>query len=122
MNPTTKLSKAELDRFTGTEHYYRHALNREILYTEGAKHVADHGGAHWLLDLIALAQRYEKRISSEPFQVWALAIQPDCSATVTVEDGNYKKLWTHKIAFSDFPEPGITLWYSNNVIYLPSEH
>lgn len=119
---STKLSKTELDRFTGTEHYYRHALNREILYTDGAKHVADYGGAHWLLDLIALAQRYEERISREPFQVWALAIRPDCSATVTVEDGNHRVVWTHKIAFSDFPEAGITLWYSNGVIYLPSEH
>ncbi len=78
--------------------------------------------AHWLLDLIALAQRYEKRISSQSFQVGSLAIQPDRSATITVEDGNYKTLWTHKIAFSDFPAAGITLWFSNDVIYLRSEH
>ena len=35
--------------------WYRHALNRAVLFTDGAKHVADAGGADWLLDEIALA-------------------------------------------------------------------
>jgi hypothetical protein len=122
MNTTAKLNPADLRQFTGTENYYQHALNRNILFTDGAKYVADRGGAYWLLDLVALAQRYEKRLSRQPFQVWALAVRPDRSATITVEDGNYKLLWNHTIEFSDFPAPGITLWFSNNVIYLPSEH
>jgi hypothetical protein len=41
--------------FTGSETWYRHALNRAVLFTDGAKHVADAGGADWLLDEIALA-------------------------------------------------------------------
>ena len=45
-----------LQRFTGTEQWYRHALNPKVLFTDGAKHVADHGGAYWLLDEIALGQ------------------------------------------------------------------
>jgi len=74
MNTTTKLSPADLRQFTGTENYYRHALNRHILFTDGCKYVADEGGAYWLLDLIACAQRYEKHLARQPFQVWALAV------------------------------------------------
>jgi hypothetical protein len=122
MTKTAKLSPAHLSQFTGTENYYRHALNRAILFTDGCKYVADQGGAYWLLDLIGCAQRYEKRLSRQPFQVWALAVRSDNSATITVEDGNYNLLWTHTIGFTDFPIPGITFWFSNNVIYLPSEH
>jgi hypothetical protein len=59
-------------RFTGSEHWYRHALNRKIVFTDGAKHVADHGGAYWLLDEIALIQPYDKRVAAEEFQVWSL--------------------------------------------------
>jgi hypothetical protein len=52
-----KFSEAALRQFTGSEHWYRHGLNRAVLYTDGAKYVADQGGAYWLIDEIALAQR-----------------------------------------------------------------
>ena len=47
----------------------RHALNRDVLVTDGAKHVADAGGAYWLLDEIVLAQRYVKSVAAEEFQL-----------------------------------------------------
>jgi hypothetical protein len=50
-----KLTKAELRQFTGSEQWYRHGLVRSVLFTDGAKYVADQGGAYWLLDEIALA-------------------------------------------------------------------
>jgi hypothetical protein len=31
-------------------------------------------------------------------------------------------VFTKAIQFTDFPPEGITLWFENNVIYLPSEH
>jgi len=74
--------------FTGSEHWYRHALNRDVLLTDGAKHVADEGGAYWLLDTIALLQRSNIRIAAEEFQVWKLAVLSDRTATLTREDGN----------------------------------
>ena len=46
-----RLSPAALAQFTGSEHWYRHGLVREILFTDGAKYVADQGGAYWLIDL-----------------------------------------------------------------------
>jgi hypothetical protein len=45
-----------------------------VLFTDSAKHVADAGGAYWLLDEIAIAQRYEKTAATEEFQVWTLAV------------------------------------------------
>ena len=70
MTDRKKLTEADLRNFTGSEHWYRHGLVRTILFTDGAKYVADEGGAYWLLDEIALAQRYEKRVTAEEFQVW----------------------------------------------------
>jgi hypothetical protein len=123
MTKSAKLSPADLRQFAGgTEHYYRHGLNRNITFTDGAKYVADAGGAYWLLDLIAVSQGRDKRLDRQPFQVWRLAVRPDDSATITVEDGNYNVLLTQEIAFTDFPGEEIVLWYSGSVIYLPVEH
>ena len=65
---TEKTLKAkDLDQFTGTGHWYRHGLVRTILFTDGAKHVADAGGAYWLLDEIAIAQAYETAAAAQEF-------------------------------------------------------
>ena len=43
---TTKtLQASDLAQFTGSEQFYRHALNRKIVFTEGAHHVAEAGGS-----------------------------------------------------------------------------
>ena len=44
------------------------------VYTEGAKFVADAGGAYWLLDAIAICQQLEPRVKAEEFQVWKLTV------------------------------------------------
>jgi hypothetical protein len=61
---TTKtLSKSDLAQFTGNETWYRHGINRNALYTDGAQHVAEHGGAYWLLDEITITQPYNKAVA-----------------------------------------------------------
>ena len=82
------LNPTDLAQFTGSEHWYRHGINRNVLYTDGAQYVAEHAGAYWLLDEIALIQPYDKRVAAEEFQVWKLAVKPDNSATLTCDDGN----------------------------------
>lgn len=72
--PTKTLKTEDLSQFTGSEHWYQHGLVRSITYTDGAKYVADAGGAYWLLDEIALAQRFDRAVRAEPFQVWTLAV------------------------------------------------
>ena len=111
-----------LGQFTGSEHWYRHGLVRSILFTDGVKYVADAAGAYWLLDEIALAQKGEKAVAAEEFQVWRLTVKPDHTAVLACEDGNDNTVFEKAIPFTDFPPEGITLWFANNTIYLPSEH
>ena len=117
-----KLTKDELRQFTGSEQWYRHGIVRTVLFTDGAKYVADQGGAYWLLDEIALAQRGNSRVAAEEFQVWKLAVKPDRTATLTCDDGNGNIVASKAIPFTDFPLDEIELWFTNNTIYLPSEH
>jgi hypothetical protein len=86
------------------------------------KHVADAGGAYWLIDEIALIQPYEEAIGATEFQVWHLVVREDRSTTLRCEDGNYYVVFMKEIGFTDFPLPKIKLFFTNNTIYLPSGH
>lgn len=63
-----RLETEDLSQFIGTENWYQHGLVRSVTYTDGAKYVADNGGAYWLLDEIALAQRFSTAVKKEPFK------------------------------------------------------
>lgn len=137
------LTVADLGQFTGTENWYRHAINRNITYTDGVKYMAETAGAYWLIDEIALLQT-ERRVKAEQFQVWTLKIRgkgelgldelqkakgPEAipvksgpMATLTCDDGNGNVVFTKPIAFTDFPLPEIKIWCVDNVILLPSEY
>jgi hypothetical protein len=119
---TKTLSKTDLAQFTGSEHWYRHGINRKVLFTDGAKFVADQAGAYWLLDEIAIIQPHDRGVAAEEFQVWKLAVNADQTAVLTCEDGNDRVVYTKTIPYTDFPADGITLWFTNNTILLPSEY
>ena len=119
---THTLNPSDLRKFTGSENWYRHPLNRTILFTEGAKHIADAGGAYWLLDEIALAQRYQAKVAAEEFQAWTLTVDmTKHTATLTCGDGNGNAVFTKAIEYTDFPAESVTLWVENHTIFLPSE-
>lgn len=122
MTDIEKLTHGDLHQFTGTDQWYRHGLVRDVLFTDGAKYVADKGGAYWLLDEIALAQRYEKKVRAEPFQFWKLTVKPDKTATLVCEDGNGRSVFTKRIPYTDFPLEEIILYFTNNAILLPGEY
>jgi hypothetical protein len=117
----TNKTLPNLSQFTGTETWWRHPINRKVTFTDGVKYVADEAGAYWLIDEIALCQPYEKAVAAEAFQVWKLKVK-DSAATLDCEDGNGKVVYSKKIEFTDFPEPGIQLFFTDNVILLPSEY
>jgi hypothetical protein len=75
-----------------------------------------------LLDEIALAQRHQRAVAAEEFQVWTLTVNADRTARLSCEDGNKKTVFEKAIPFTDFPTPRVTLWFENSTIYLPSEH
>lgn len=115
------LSKFDLKQFTGTETWFRHALVRDILYTEGAQYVAEYGGAYWLLDEIVFSQA-EPAVKAEPFQVWCLRVADNKSATLTCDDGNGRVVFAKQIEFTDFPMPEFRFYFTDNTILLPSEY
>jgi len=118
---THTLTQAALKHFTGSEQWYRHSLVRSIVYTDGARRVAEAGGAYWLLDEIALAQHAAK-IAAQEFQVWSLAVAEDRSAELACEDGDGHTVFRKKIPFTDFPLARIQLYFTNKTILLASEY
>lgn len=122
MSDKPRITQADLRQFTGTENWYRHGLNRAVLFTDGAKYLADTCGAYWLLDEIALLQLSEKHVVAEEFQAWKLTVHPNHTALLVCEDGNDRAVFSKKIDFTDFPLDSVILWYTGNTILLPSEY
>jgi hypothetical protein len=115
-NPTT------LQQFIGTENVYQHGLVRSILYTDGAKYVAESAGAYWLLDEIAFAHKGRRAVAAEEFLVWKLAVNADGTGRLTCEDGNGRAVFTKRLAYTDFPPEGVELYFVNSTILLSSEY
>jgi len=63
-----------------------------------------------LLDLVRLGQ------------TWTLNRNAEGGASLVCDDGNGWQLHAKEIPFTDFPLPVMTLWYTNNVVLLPSEY
>jgi hypothetical protein len=116
------MNKSDLRQFTGSENWYRDGINRAVLFTDGAKYVADQAGVYWLLDEIAIIQPHNASIAAEAFQVWKLAVNADETGVLTCEDGNGRVIFSKPLDYTDFPPDGITLWFTNNTILLPSEY
>jgi hypothetical protein len=113
----------DLSQFVGgSDTRYRYPLVPGIVYTSGVKYVVDTFGAGWLIDKIATNQ-LEPRIRREEFQSWKLKVTGD-KAVLTCDDGDGNVVHRENVTFTDFPEPGITIWYNSltKVIYLPVEH
>ena len=114
------LSETDLDQFCGSENIYRHGLCRNVLYTDGAKYVAESAGAYWLLDEVATNQMIPS-VGAEEFQVWKLAVHANRTATLACDDGNGNIVFTKEIPYTDFPLDSFSIWFENGTIFLPSE-
>lgn len=112
---------SQLNQFTGTDQWYKNPLFPKFLYTDGVRYVAEEAGAYWLIDKI-FALQYREDIRSELFQVWKLKVNDDATAIVSVEDGNDNHIYAEKLTYTDFPTCGINLYFTDNVLLLPSEY
>ena len=121
MTDTPKLSADALSQFSGSDHFYRHALVRNVLCTEGVVYLAETGGAHWLIDEIALAQLHS-HVQREAFQLWILRVDAQRAATLICDDGDGRIVHTIAIPSTDFPLHEMKLYFCNNVLMLPSEY
>jgi hypothetical protein len=97
MSNTKNLTESDLRQFTGTETWFRHSLNRKVLYTESVQYVAENGGAYWLLDEIALTQLGDKKAAAEAFQLWKLSVRADRTATLACDDGDGNIVFTKEL-------------------------
>ena len=113
------LKVEEISQFTGTDNWYKHMLSRRIVYTEGARYVAQEGRAYWLLDEIVIAQGL-KQVKAEEFQVWTLRVNGN-KALLFMGNGNGRVVYQKEIDFTDFPLSEIRLFFSESVIMLPGE-
>ena len=114
--------KVALKAFTGTENWYKHQLFRQYLYTDGVQYLAKEAAGYWLLDRIFALQYEVSAIAAEPFQSWVLNVNPDLSAQLICEDGNYSRLHEETIPYTDFPLPTIGFFLIDRVLLLPSEY
>jgi len=121
----TTLRESDLIQFCGSSEFFQHWTKR-LVYTEGVRHMAEHGGAYWLIDAVASYQP-DKRIASRPdlvdLQLWELAVGEDKSATLTMRgDSDQPAVITQEIPFTDFPLAQIKLYVCNGTLMLPSEY
>ena len=121
MNKHKKFNLEDLKQFYGSQFWFKHPLNNEICFTEGIAHMIYHFRAMWLIDEIALAQTSLEKLKNEEFQLWLLDVVGS-TAILRCEDGNDNLLVEKLIEFTDFPEPGIKIYCTNNVIMLPGEY
>ena len=122
-----KMSKpfdpAMLSNFTGTEKYYR--INPRTVLTDGTRYLAEEAGAYWLMD--AIASYLPQFMGKQDFIVAKLVrSSSNCSAQLTLDDGNGHVLDQQHIEYTDFPMTSIQLYACWNgelwVLMLCSEY
>jgi len=123
--------KFELAQFTGTEKWYRHALNRNLIYTDGVKFLAENGGeqgAYWFIDKVACEIAPLLKSKNERFGCINLCVGviDKNQAMVLVTDGNDKQLAASHIHYTDM-QSGDWKFYliddeTHMTLLLPSEY
>lgn len=117
------LHEQDLQRFTGSENWYRHPLFRSFLYTDGVQYVAEKGNAYWILDKIFACQSCVPGLVNEPMCFWEMTLNAEGQgARLVCTDGNGRGLYAENILFTDFPLKKIEFFFQNNVLFLPSEY
>lgn len=111
--------RADLSAFIGTETWQRHALNRNLLLTDGVRYFADQAGAWWFLDIVAT--EIFRIQATHPFLVIDLDVN-DGKAVIRVSDGNDAMLFKRHIHFTDAPDGLWRFYLTDNVVLLPSEY
>ena len=128
------LRESDLAHFYGgSETIYRHSISRAVCYTEGIQYLAEHGGAYWLLDAIAIfllstemreATKADPRVGSMHF--WELTVKNESAKLTASADSPVKPFFEQAIPYTDFPLPEANIWAawdgSRWVLMLPREY
>ena len=111
--------RADLSAFIGTENWHRHALNKQLLLTDGVVYFAETAGCYWFLDIIA-TEVFKKQVS-HPFLAILLDVR-EGAADIHVTDGDGLKLHRRHIHFTDAPQGLWRFYLTDNVMLLPGEY
>lgn len=118
MSVTTEDLKAALANFTGTEMWYRHPLNPNLLYTDGVREFAELAGAYWFLDIVA-TEIFEIQELSE---FLCIVLHSDDMPRIVADDGNGNKLYFKALDFTDCPRGDWKFYLVNSTLLLPGEY
>jgi hypothetical protein len=102
----TNFNLNDLNQFSGSEQFFKHGVNRRLIYTEGVRYLAEQARCYWLIDEIAclLLPLLLKKYNDTFYSIQLLA--NDSSAVITIDDGNGNIHINHKINWTDFPVSG----------------
>lgn len=122
----------QLKQYTGTEQYFRHGLNRRLVWTDGVQHFADKAGAFWFLDVVAIGTHGRPGIvpavQRDPggFAVVILHVKNDHALVEAYDDIPGRCLYSESIGWTDCPEGEWKFYLVDDVEYvtmmLPSEY
>lgn len=117
----TQELQRELSNYYGTEWWYRHSLNRNMLFTDGVACFAENagGGAYWFLDIVATEIFY--LLETQNFLSIKLLVNGD-KAVINVTDGNDRGLSNKKILSTDCSHGNWGFFMTNFTLMLPSEY
>lgn len=119
---TSEQLDSHLFQFSGTENWHRHWLAKAMLYTDGVKSFAEHGGqegAYWFLDVVAT--EFFPLLRKEAFLHIVLSVK-DRKAAIRVDDGNDHVLREKPIEFTDMQEGDWRFYLTDSVLLLPGEY
>ena len=121
---------------SGSEDYYKHPIFKNILFSEGIVLMVELCSANWLLvDMLANISLLKSNYDFITIKILKDREQHSCC--LIFEDGNNNAIrkpipyqltdfplsnWKESEENKEVVNPAITFFYSNNVLYLPSEH
>lgn len=115
-----KIANHYFGSHNGSENFYRHNLSG-LIYTDGVKELAEGCQAYWLIDLI-LSHQCESHVKQQPFQVWDLKRLQEDKFNIVCTDGNYNRITSQDIPYSDFTYDLATIWLVDGCLMLPGEY
>ena len=115
--------KAGLAYYTGCEQPYKHPFFKSLRYTDGVQFLVKEAQAYWLLDIIGsiLNKIKQHDFATINLKVYRLG-NGQTKALFTADDGNDNIFYRQTIDFTDFPLDEIKLFYTNDILLLPSEY
>ena len=122
---TSTFQSAYAESRNGCNHFIRHPLARNFIYSDGVGQCAD-AGCHWLLDILGTEFTRPLRESNNGFGIIEVLVgQNYAEINLTLHD-DQPPAYTRKVEFTDMPD-GRWLFYMTDEgehfsLILPSEY